>query len=75
MRAFRVIGSFKVDKKRDQSFRVEVAAEDKAGAEEKVLSTLGSRHRLNRKEIDLKEIVEISTDDITDSKIRYQLEG
>ena len=56
MRAFRVIGSFKIDKRKWQDFNFEVAAEDVEGATDKVLSTLGSRHRLNRKEIQIKDV-------------------
>ena len=74
MKAFRVIGSFKIDKQKWQDFKVEVAAEDVEGATEKVLSTLGSRHRLNRKEIQISDIVEISGDDIGDQMVKYLVE-
>lgn len=75
MRAFRVIGSFKIDKRKWQDFNFEVAAEDVEGATDKVLSTLGSRHRLNRKEIQIKDISEISGDDISDLTVKYMVEG
>ncbi|NYT11595.1 MAG: 50S ribosomal protein LX [Methanomassiliicoccales archaeon] len=74
MKAFRVIGSFKIDKRKWQDFKLEVAAEDVEGATDKVLSTLGSRHRLNRKEIQIKDIVEISGEDISDLTVKYLVE-
>ncbi|HUV24483.1 MAG TPA: 50S ribosomal protein L18Ae [Methanomassiliicoccales archaeon] len=73
MRAFRVIGTFKIDKKW-KDFKLEVAAEDVEGATDKVLSTLGSRHRLNRKEIQIQDIAEISVEDISNPTVRYLVE-
>lgn len=74
MKGFKVTGSFKLDKGIWQKFAVEVAAEDEDGAKEKVLSTLGSRHRVNRNEIEIKDLEEISGDDITDLVVKYQVE-
>jgi large subunit ribosomal protein LX len=74
MKAFKVIGTFKVEKQRWQDFKIEVAAEDEEGATEKVLSSLGSRHRLNRKEIEILEILEIPGDEISDLVVKYMVE-
>lgn len=74
MKAFKVIGTFKIEKQRWQDFKIEVAAEDKEGATEKVLSSLGSRHRLNRKEIEILEILEIPGDEISDLVVKYMVE-
>lgn len=74
MKAFKVIGTFKIEKQRWQDFKIEVAAEDEEGATEKVLSSLGSRHRLNRKEIEILEILEIPGDEISDLVVKYMVE-
>jgi large subunit ribosomal protein LX len=75
MKAFKVSGSFKKGKRERQKFRIEVAAENEEAATQKVLSTLGSRHRLNRKEISIDEMAGISGDEITNQVVRYLTEG
>jgi len=75
MKAFKASGSFKMDKRRRQKFRIEIAAEDKDAAVEKVLSTLGSRHRLKRREIEIDELVEIPPEEITDPVVEYLVRG
>lgn len=74
MRAFKVIGSFKVEKQKWQDFKIEVAAEDEEGATERTLSNMGSRHRLNRKEIKITEILEIPAGEISDPVVKYMVE-
>jgi len=75
MKGFKVTGSFRLDKRTRQDFTIEVAAEDEEAATDKALSTLGSRHRVKRNEIEFKDLVEISGDDISDSAVRYMVEG
>jgi len=75
MKAFRASGSFRIDKRTWQKFSVEVAAEDDLAAREKVLSTLGSRHRLNRRSIRIDEVRRISGDEVTNQVVRYSVEG
>ena len=74
MKAFKVVGTFKIEKRKWQDFKIEVAAEDEEGAREKVLSSLGSRHRLNRKEIKISEISEIPGNEISDLVVKYVVE-
>ena len=74
MKAFRAIGTFRIDKRTKQRFKLEVAAEDEGRAREKVLSMLGSRHHLTRREITIEEILEISGDEITDLVVKYMVE-
>ena len=70
MRGFRATGSFK-DNNKKQRFSVEIAAEDAEGAKEKVLSTLGSRHKLKRWEISLEGVEEIPNEEITDPVVTF----
>jgi large subunit ribosomal protein LX len=72
MKAFRVKGLFKMGN-RMQPFEKELVAETKNAAEEKILSTLGSRHRVKRKEIKIENIQEIKEEEITDPVVKYIL--
>ena len=73
MKGFRAKGSFKDTRKR-QDFTVEVAAENAEAAKEKVLSNLGSRHKLKRWEISIDEFTELQPADITDRLVAYEVE-
>jgi large subunit ribosomal protein LX len=70
MKGYRAAGSFK-DNNKTQRFSIEIAAEDADKAKEKVLSTLGSRHKLKRWEIKLDEVSEIAVEEITDPVVTY----
>ena len=72
MRGYRAVGSFK-DKNKTQKFNIEIAAEDLDSAKEKALSTLGSRHKLKRWEIDLESVTELTNEEITDSVVTYMV--
>ena len=72
MKGFRAKGFYK-DKRKDQDFTVEVAAADENAAREKVLSNLGSRHKLKRWEITINEITELAPADITDRLVQYEV--
>ena len=79
MKAFRAIGAFRVKKgeyRNDlQDFKVEVAAKNEKEAAEKVISSFGSRHRVVRKDIILKELVPLKEEDITDPVVKHQVGG
>ena len=72
MKGFRAKGSFK-DTRSRQDFTVEVAAENEEAAKERVLSNLGSRHKLKRWEISIDELVELAPADITDRLVQYEV--
>ena len=72
MKGFRIKGSFE-DVRKTQIFSIEMAAEDAEAAREAALSTLGSRHKLKRREIKIDDIVELKIEDITDPLVRYQV--
>lgn len=72
MKAFRVIGNY-ADPRQRQSFSVEMAAEDEAAVKEKILSTIGSKHKLKRWQIDITSVEEISADRITNHIVKYKI--
>ena len=74
MKAFRVIGTFLM-KNRWQNFVKEVAAEDAAQAKQKVLSDLGSKHRVSRRMIKVEKLEEIPADKVEDHVVRWRIGG
>ena len=79
MKAFRAVGNFRIKQgeyRNDlQGFKVEIAAADEKSAREKLVSTFGSRHRLVRKDIIIRELVPISNEEITDPVVMHQVGG
>ena len=74
MKAFSIKGSF-MDIRNDQVFSIEVAAEDADAAREYTLSTLGSRHKLERRKITIDSITELQPSEITNHTVKYQVTG
>ncbi|MDR0888072.1 MAG: 50S ribosomal protein L18a [Candidatus Methanoplasma sp.] len=72
MKAFRVVGSY-ADPRKRQPFSIELSAEDEAAVKERALSTLGSKHRLKRWEIDITEITELTADQVTSHVVKYDI--
>ena len=75
MKAFRVTGNYADPRQIRQPFSVEMAAEDEAAVKEKALSTIGSKHKLKRYQIDITEVVKIANDEITNPVVKYQVTG
>jgi large subunit ribosomal protein LX len=79
MKAFRATGSFTISKQnymsREQPFKIEVAANDEADASHKIISTIGSRHRVNRNQVTVSEIVMIKNDEVTDLVVKHLIGG
>jgi large subunit ribosomal protein LX len=65
MKAFRVHGSYRAGKRRDQPFSVDIVATDEDDAMERILSTFGSKHRVTRRFILVDNITEIDPADST----------
>lgn len=59
--------------RRYQPFAKEVAAKDREEALEKVLSLMGSKHGTKRRDIKVKEVREISAEDVADPVVTYLL--
>ncbi|MDR3206536.1 MAG: 50S ribosomal protein L18a [Candidatus Methanoplasma sp.] len=72
MKAFRVVGSY-ADPRKRQPFSMELSAVDEAAVRERALSTLGSKHRLKRREIEIAEVTELSVDQITNPVVKYEV--
>jgi len=72
--AYMVSGNFKKGKN-TQSFTKEVIAANKQNAKEYLLSIIGSKHRVKRREITIIKIEELSLDKVSDPIIKYQIGG
>ena len=69
---WRASGAYK-KKKRSFSFSRELLAEKESHVREKILSELGSRHRVKRREIEIKEIKEIKPEEVQNLDLRKLL--
>jgi large subunit ribosomal protein LX len=74
MKAFQAKGCYK-NGRIWQDFDIQIAAEDAEAATEKTLSTLGSKHKVKRWEIQLDSVEEIPNDKITNPVVKYIVEG
>ena len=74
MKAFRVSGNFLMGRSM-HPFTIETASKDEAEAKEYTYSILGSRHRANRKSIEIENIVELGIDDATDITVKHLVWG
>ena len=72
MKAFRVTGTY-ADPRKTQPFSVEMAAEDEAAVREKALSTIGSKHKLKRWQINITDVSEIPADEVVNHVVKYQI--
>ena len=73
MKAFRVTGNYADPRQIRQPFSIEMAAEDEAAVKEKALSTLGSKHKLTRWQIDITDVAEIPADQVVNHTVKYQI--
>ena len=72
MKAYLITGSFD-DPRHNQPFSIEMAAEDENAVREKVLCTIGSRHKMERRQIHIDEVKEISAEEVTSHVVKYQI--
>ena len=72
MKAFRVMGKFWMGHNHT-SFTVETIGADENGARDRVLSTIGSQHRVDRHHIDITKVEEIRPDQVTDPAVEKRL--
>ena len=75
MKAYKVIGTFADVRQGKQPFSIEAAGESEDAVKEQIISTLGSRHKVKRWQIEITEVVEIANDAITDHTVRYKVTG
>ena len=69
---WRAKGAYKKNK-RTFTFSKELLAEKDSHVREKILSELGSRHRVKRRDIDIAEIKEIKPEEVTNMDLRKVL--
>jgi large subunit ribosomal protein LX len=74
MKAYKVKGSFLMGD-RWQQFTKEEVGNDESEVKEKVLSRLGSKHRVKRTRIQISEVLEIQPKEVTDPIIKYRLKS
>ncbi len=74
MKAFLVRGTFRMGRGWTK-FAKEVAAEDPEAAAERVRSDLGSKHRVRRNYVRIKEVTPLPLDQVEDSVVRYRAGG
>ena len=77
MKAFRVVGTFNDarQEKGKQPFKIEFADVSADAAKEQALSTLGSRHKLKRWQIQIAEVTDVADADITNPVVKYKVTG
>ncbi|QLH74894.1 MAG: 50S ribosomal protein LX [Methanomassiliicoccales archaeon] len=79
MKAFRATGSYIICKQNSmnsvQPFSIQIAAEDEADAAHRVISNIGSRHRVARKNIKITEIVPLKKEEVTDHVVQHLIGG
>jgi large subunit ribosomal protein LX len=73
MKAFLISGTYADPRQIQQPFAIEMAADDEAAVKEKALSTIGSKHKLKRWQINITDVKEISGDEITNHVVKYQV--
>lgn len=72
MKPFRVTGKFRMGHILTP-FTVETVAKDGNGAKDRILSTIGSRHRVDRHHITIADVTEIKPDEVTDPVVEKML--
>jgi ribosomal protein L20A (L18A) len=71
---YQVEGDFQMGRVR-QHFVMQVVSKDEAGARERVLASLGSRHGVNRRQVAIASAKPIKPEDVTDATARVELKG
>ncbi len=72
LKPYRVSGSFKMGS-RTSPFAIETLDADAQKARDRVLSTLGSKHRVDRHHVKVDAVKEIPAAEVTDPVIQHQL--
>lgn len=74
MKAFSVRGRF-VATRGWQTFTKQVAAESEERARDRLLSDLGSKHRLRRRQVEILEVRELTDEEVSDPVVRHRIGG
>lgn len=73
MQAFQVSGRFKMGRTWSR-FSIEIADDSAEDARERVVSNLGSRHRISRDLVEVTEVEAIDADEVEDPTVAKRLE-
>ena len=74
MQAFLVRGTFQMARNWTK-FAKEVAADSPEAAVERVVSDLGSKHRVRRNRVKVKDVTPLPLDQVQDPVVRFRLGG
>ena len=74
MPAFRITGTFQMGRDR-QRFTKEVAAKDEKAARHILLSDMGSKHGITRPNIQVKTVVPLKPEEITNPVVKHRVGG
>lgn len=72
MKAFRISGRFLM-KREWTRFAKEVAGKDEEHAVEILVSDLGSKHRVRRKDIHINDVLELKKEEVKDPIVQFKL--
>lgn len=72
MKAYLITGTFD-DPRKTQPFSIEMAAESEEAVREKVYCTIGSRHKMERRQIHIESVKELAADEVQDHTVKYQI--
>lgn len=73
MKVFRVTGEFTMGRNLRTPFTMETIGKDVEAAKDRIYATLGSRHRVNRHQVIVKDVKEIKADQLTDAVVEKKL--
>lgn len=79
MQGYRAVGSYKFSnmnyRHEVQDFNIEVAANDEKEAVHQIMSNIGSRHRIERKNITISQLTALKNDEVTDLIVKHLVGG
>ena len=74
MKAFKVTGTFKMGRNKNQPFSKEILAANSNQAKEKIFSNIGSKHKIKRNFITITKVKEIKPEEIESQYVKDLLE-
>ena len=79
MQGYRAVGSYKYSnmnyRHETQDFSIEVAAKDENEAVHQIMSNIGSRHRVERKNITISTMTALKNEEVTDIVVKHLIGG
>lgn len=72
MKAFRISGKFRMGHI-VTPFTLETLGKDEGGARDRIYSTIGSRHRVDRHHIWIEKVVPLAADQVTDAVVEKKI--